>query len=74
MWNKYNMSISGIGAYSHLENIIALQNISNISAVADAVQADTAIEDIVEISVAALKMSEQAEKSIALQLIAGLTQ
>ncbi len=75
MWHNYFMNISGIGAYGiNLEQLIASQNISNIDSVAQAVQADNAIEDTAEISIAALKMSMQAEQAVAMQLIQGIAE
>lgn len=71
------MSISGISAYS-ASNLINLassvQGYSDVAQVSQAVLADGEIEDVVEISVAALKMSEQAAESVAMQLIQGIAQ
>ena len=70
------MEISGINSYSgvNIERLISAQNLTNIDSVASAVQADNAIEDRAVISVAALKMAEQAEKSVAMQLIQGIAE
>ncbi len=71
------MSISGISAYSpsNLINLASsVQGYSDIAQVSQAVLADGEIEDVVEISVAALKMSEQAAESVAMQLIQGIAQ